>query len=152
MPQLSDTRKEPAFVQFHRVLIQDKLHLGICFVFQPSAIFLKAVEIGMYPQFGIHNKGSILADDQLFQADNRKRTANAIDHIIEELIGAVRIPKMVNNIHELVKGNGAVMVQQQIRQQQIALLCLYRRRSTFLSANNLHATEKVDMNIIFAVF
>ena len=57
------------------------------------------------------------------------------------------------DIHELVKGNGAVMVQQQIRQQQIALLCLYvvaGQRSFW--ANNLHATEEVDMNIIFAVF
>lgn len=59
----------------------------------------------------------------------QKRAANEIDRIVEERIRAVRSSKMVNDIHEPVKGNGAVMVQQQIRQQQIrqqqiVLLCL----------------------------
>lgn len=54
----------------------------------------------------------------------QKRAANEIDRIVEERIRAVRSYKMVNDIHEPVKGNGAVMVQQQIRQQQIVLLCL----------------------------
>lgn len=54
----------------------------------------------------------------------QKRAANEIDRIVEERIRAVRSSKMVNDIHEPVKGNGAVMVQQQIRQQQKVLLCL----------------------------
>ena len=54
----------------------------------------------------------------------QKRAANEIDRIVEERIRAVRSSKMVNDIHEPVKGNGAVMVPQQIRQQQIVLLCL----------------------------
>ena len=81
---------------------------------------------------GIDLECTVLTDDQLVKADNRKGTPQAVNDIVDNLIRRIEFIVWADDLCQRVNGEILFVIQNEICQEQVALIRLdifYGQRS-----------------------
>ena len=73
---------------------------------------------------GIDLECTVLTDDQLVKADNRKGTPQAVNDIVDNLIRRIEFIVWADDLCQRVNGEILFVIQNEICQEQVALIRL----------------------------
>lgn len=120
-------------------------HIWFFFCFKLNAGTFKTVEVRMDIEIRADLKCSVFPNNQLFKSDNGKGPPQAINNIVDDFVWRIEFIIWADNFCQRIDRKFLFVIQNEIRQEQVALVRFDILSSQCsLGADDLHTSKEID--------